>query len=710
MKTLKMQIPFGDEHLFLESGKLATLSNGSITLRYGDTVILVTAVVSKEPREGVDFFPLTVDYEERLYAAGKISGSRFVKREGRPTDAAILTARLVDRSIRPLFPKEFRRDIQVIITVLSYDGEHDPAIAAIVGASSALMQTNAPFKGPIAASRVGYIDGQFVLNPTVSQMENSTLDLVVSGSKEKVLMLEAGANQLDDKLIEEAIEFGKQGYIQAIESQTSLAEGVDKITVEKTEDDPIVKEIKNLLDHKLTEAIRQTDKQIREDLISALESELIEKLSENYEEAQIKKTLNKLIEKEVRRAILEESVRPDGRAITQIRPISSEVSLLPRVHGSGLFTRGQTQVLTIATLGAPGEEQIIETMEEEGTKRYMHHYNFPPFSTGEVRPMRGVSRREIGHGALAERALIPVLPTREDFPYTIRLVSEVLSSNGSSSMAATCGSTLALMDAGVPITSPVAGIAIGLMTGEVNGKEIYKILTDIQGIEDFAGDMDFKITGTKNGVTAIQLDVKNDGLTKQMVAESLAAAKQARLQILENILQTISAPRAELSQYAPRIYTITINPDKIGELIGPGGKVINKIIADAGGKELVSIDIEDDGTVMVSSTKPEAAQIALSMINGITREVQIGEIFTGPVTQIIKDRNTGKEIGAIVQILPNQEGMVHISQISEQRIANVSDALKVGDIIPVKVMEIDKERGRMSLSHKAAKQITNSEE
>lgn len=702
--TQNYTIPFGKENLIIESGKLAGLAHGAVTARWGDTVVLATAVVGKTPREGVDFFPLTVEYEERLYAAGKISGSRFIKREGRPTEAAILTARLVDRSIRPLFPKSFRNDVQVIITVLSYDLEHDPAIMAITAASAALMQTPAPFMGPVSASRVGYIDEQFVLNPTTSELEKSEFDLVVSGTSKKALMIEGGINQVDEEIIAQAIQFAHDNYQESIKLQNKENADVERLQVSE-EVSPIKEDIKSIIDAKLKKAIVQTEKQKREEAFAELEADITAGLSEKYETSELKASFDEIIKKEVRKTILIDGIRPDGRAFDEIRPLASEVALLPRVHGSGLFTRGQTQVMTIATLGAPGEEQIIETMEEEGTKRYMHHYNFPPFSTGEARPMRGASRREIGHGALAERALVPVLPSREDFPYTIRLVSEVLSSNGSSSMGATCGSTLALMDAGVPIAAPVAGIAIGLVTGQdKNGKDIYRVMTDIQGIEDFAGDMDFKITGTRKGITAIQLDVKNDGLTDEIVRESLAHAKAARAKILDLIESVIPAPRAELSPYAPRIYKTTINPEKIGELIGPGGKNINAIITQAGGKEVISIDIEDDGTVLVSSTSAEAANIALDLINGMSREVKIGEVFTGPVIQIIKDRMKGNEIGAVVQILPNQEGMVHISQLANERVAKVTDVVKIGDMVTVKVLEIDKERGRISLSIKAAKQ------
>ncbi len=702
METQSYTIPFGKEELVIETGKLANLADGSVTVRWGDTVVLATAVMAKEPKPDIDFFPLTVDYEERLYAAGKISGSRFIKREGRPTDNAILTARLVDRSIRPLFPKAFRQDIQVIITVLSYDLEHDPAIIAITAASAALMQTAAPFAGPISASQVAYIDKEFILNPTTTELAKSEMDLVVSGTAQKVLMLEAGANQIKDNIFEQAIQFGHQGYQKAIEIQNNQNKNIKKIEISEIEN-PLKDEIKKTLGDKLSKAVRQTDKTSRAEAISTLLEELTEKYSdaEDYSASRVKSILDELIEKEVRKAILEQSIRPDGRAMDQIRPITIETAVLPRVHGVGLFTRGETQALTIATLGAPGDEQMIDTMEEEGTKRYMHHYNFPPFSTGEARPLRGTSRREIGHGALAERSLIPVLPSKEVFPYTIRLVTEVLSSNGSSSMAATCGSTLALMDAGVPITEPVAGIAMGIVSEIKNDKETYKILTDIQGVEDFSGEMDFKVTGTKNGITAIQLDVKNQGLTPEMIHDALSDARTARNSILEMIKIHIPQPRQELSPYAPRIYQTTINPERIGELIGPGGKNINGIIEQAGGKEVLAIDIEDSGTVYISSANAEAAEKALALVEGMMKEIKVGEIYTGHIIQIIKDRMKGTEIGAVVQLTPSQEGMVHISQIAPERIAKVSDKVRVGDTVTVKVMEIDTERGRISLSMKA---------
>lgn len=697
MKEYKTQI--GGRDLVISTGKLAELASGSVTVRYGDTVVLATAVVSPEPKEDVDFFPLLIDYEERLYAAGKISGSRFIKREGRPSEAAILACRLIDRPIRPLFPKGYYNDVQVVITVLSFDLENDPDVISIIAASAALSQSVAPFEGPVSAVRVGQIDGKFVANPTETEMENSILDLVVAGTKEKIMMLEAGAKEVDEKTMIEAIKFGHQELQPALEVQKELQNETKHTIEEAQEEAPIIQDVKKYLGKKLSEVINEVDKAKREEQISAFEREVLENFEGNYKQVELKAAFGQVVEKEVRQAIIEKDQRPDGRKLDEIRPISMEVGLLPRTHGSGLFTRGQTQVLSIVTLGAPGEEQIIETMEEEGTKRYMHHYNFPPFSTGEVRPMRSVSRREIGHGALAERALAPVIPSREDFPYTVRVVSEVLASNGSSSMAATCGSTLALMDAGVPIAAPVAGIAIGLMS--LDGK--YKILTDIQGIEDFGGDMDFKITATKKGITAIQLDTKLKGLSVDILEEALQRARKANDEILEKISKVIAEPRKELSKFAPRIQTLKINVEKIGEVIGPGGKTIRKLIEDCGGKEITSIDIEDDGTVTVASTDSAMGEKAITTIENMTKEVVVGQIYEGPVVSIVKDRMRGNEIGAIVQVLPNQDGMVHISQIAPERVEKIENYLKIGQMVKVKVMEVDKERGRVSLSIKAAK-------
>lgn len=693
---------FGREKIRFETGKLAGLADGSITVSWGETVVLATAVTANEPREGVDFFPLLVDYEERLYAAGKISGSRFIKREGRPSDNAILSARLIDRPLRPLFPKSYRNDIQVVVTVLSYDDVHSPDTIAIIAASAALMQTSAPFEGPIGAARVGFINSELVLNPTEQELENSTLDLVVAGTKDTVMMLEAGANEISEEKMLEAIEFTLQGLQPTIAIQEEMSQEITR-TAHQEELDAIHEEVKKFVGPKLSEAIRELDKQRREQQIAEFEDQVLKNFEGNYKQVDLKAGFQKMVEKEVRGLILNEGLRPDGRKLNEVRPIAIEVGLLPRTHGSALFTRGQTQSLSIATLGSPRDEQVIETLEEEGTKRYMHHYNFPPFSTGEVKPIRSVGRREIGHGALAERALKPMIPSREQFPYTIRLVSEILSSNGSSSMAATCGSTLALMDAGVPIKKPVSGVAMGLITDEQKPYEKYQILTDIQGIEDFAGDMDFKVAGSQDGITAVQMDTKIKGLSLAMVKDALEAAKAGRLFIMDKMLAILPEPKKELSPFAPRIYTLHIPVDKIGDVIGPGGKNIRKIIEDSGGKEVIDIDLEDDGTVTISSPSKEAADKAIAAIQAMTKEYAIGEVVEGKVSEIVKDRFKGNEIGAIVDLgggNGKNTGMIHISEISKERIPTVSSVLKVGDKVKVKVLAVDKERGRMSLSIK----------
>lgn len=715
MEALHYTTQVGGETLTIETGKLAQLASGAVTVRYGDTLVLATAVYSDSTREGIDFFPLMVDYEERLYASGKISGSRFMKREGRPSDAAILTSRLIDRPLRPLFPKSLRNDLQIIVTVLSYDPERDPDVVSIVAASCAVMLAGVPFKGPAAAVRVGlvpqamatgedvYNGHVFVLNPTRSQLEHSLLDLVVAGTAQKVNMIEAGAQELPEEVILKALAFAHDGMAPALEVQHNLVKKVESDKKAEAVENSIFEDVRSFVGEKVAEALKALDKQQRQAMLAEFEKQVLENFEGTYKQIDLKSTFTQLVEKEVRRAILEEGVRPDGRERTEIRPITNEVGLVPRAHGSALFTRGQTQVMTVATLGGPGMEQIIDTMEEETTKRYMHHYNFPPFSTGEAKPLRGTSRREVGHGALAERALVPVIPNKEVFPYTIRLVSEVLSSNGSSSMAATCGSTLALMDAGVPIISPVAGIAMGLVTDETEGESgNYKVLTDLQGLEDFAGDMDFKIAGTEKGITAIQLDVKVTGLTSAILNDAVMEAKDARLSILKSMLATIPASRAELSPYAPRILSTSIDPQKIGELIGPGGKTINKIIEECGGRSVISIDIEDDGTVLVSSVDATQSEKALSLITSMMKDIEVGEVMTGTVAQIMRDRNTGKEIGAIVQLTPKIDGMIHISQIAHERVEHIEDYVKVGDEVTVKVVDVDRERGRISLSRKAA--------
>ncbi|MEI6477376.1 MAG: polyribonucleotide nucleotidyltransferase [bacterium] len=693
----------GDRQLTIEFGRMAEQADAAITLTAGETVLLATVVVSKSEREGIDYFPLMVDYEERLYAAGKISGSRFIKREGRPSEAAILTSRLIDRPLRPLFDKKFRKDVQVIVTVLSIDKENDPDILAIIAASCALMKAGtAPFKQAVGACRVGLIDGKLVVNPTRIEMQESELDLVVAGTKDRVMMVEAGANQVPEKIMLEALRMAHEGMQQVIEVQNDFAKAYVAPEYTVSKEGPTVDEaVKGFCGDEITAAMKNMDLEVRATLLDDLTVKVCAHLEGTFKQVDIRMAVNKLMEKEVRVAILEREERPDGRGILEVRPITVEVSLLPRTHGSALFTRGQTQALTIATLGSPGAEQMIDTMDFEGTKRFMHHYNFPPYSTGEASPVRGTSRRETGHGALAERALAPVIPDQSDFPYTIRLVSEILSSNGSSSMASTCGSTLALMDAGVPISAPVSGIAMGLVTNDDASK--FKVLTDLQGLEDFAGDMDFKIAGTQDGITAIQMDTKIEGLTWPIIEQTLSQAFEGRMFILEKMMETISEPREEMSKYAPRITAIEIDPAKIGELIGPGGKNINRIISEAGGKEITTIDIEDDGTVMIASSDPEMAKWAIEQVKAIGRAIEVGEVFDGEVIQIIKDRiDPKKEIGAIVQFLPNKEGMVHISEVSKDRINLVSDILKIGDSVKVKVKAVDAEKGRISLSMKDA--------
>jgi len=684
--------PFGRQKIVIGYGKYAGQASGAVTVRAGDTIVLATAVIAKKPRPDIDFFPLLVDYEERLYAAGRISSSRFIKREGRPSDQAILTARLVDRPIRPLFPKGYRNDVQIVITLLSYDGENDPDILAIIGASTALSISSAPFDGPVSAARVGRINGQLVANPLISEMANSELDLVVACNQGKIMMIEAGANEVSEEIFLEALKFAQENCQPTIDLQKKIQAKVGK---PKTEfiletDKEVFTKVKEFLGQKLVEVAFEPEKQIRAEKEEVLRSELLAAFAEEHGDVAVKSAFEKVLVEQARKAILEENRRPDGRGLEDIRPLSAEVGLMPRTHGSGLFQRGETQALTLATLGSPGAEQMIEGVTGEYKKRFMHHYNFPPYSTGEVKPMRSIGRREIGHGALAERALLPVMPAKENFPYTIRLVSEILSSNGSSSMAATCGSTLALMDAGVPISSPVAGIAIGVITAEDGSN--FKILTDIAGVEDGAGDMDFKMAGTEKGVTAVQMDIKVAGVTLEVLAEATRHAKTARAKILEVIKQAIGEPRAEMSPYAPRVIVLHINPEKIRDLIGPGGKMINAIIAETGAE----IDVEQDGTIMVSSPNKTGLDKAVEWIKNLTHEVKPGETFMGKVTRLM-------DFGAFVEFLPGQEGLVHISQLAPYRVEKVTDIVKVGDVIPVKVLEIDSQ-GRINLSLKAAKE------
>ncbi|MFA6694957.1 MAG: polyribonucleotide nucleotidyltransferase, partial [Bacillota bacterium] len=650
---------------------------------------------------------------ERFYASGKISGSRFIKREGRPSEQAILTSRLIDRPLRPLFPKDLRHEVQVIVTVLSYDRKADPDILAMLGASAAVMQSPAPFAGPVGSVRVALINDKLVVNPTCDEAENSDLDLVVAGTEERILMIEAKSKEVPEDKVIEAIEFAKVYIKESIEAQKPFIRE-DRFSVESAIAD-IELAVKKQVGSRLHQVLTEVEESEREIALEELKNEVLNTFEGQYKQSELEEVFESFIQKEVRRVILSDGIRPDGRKFEEIRPIDIKVGILPRTHGSALFTRGQTQALTVATLASPGMEQFIDTMEVETTKRYMHFYNFPPFCTGEVQRLKGVSRREVGHGSLAEKAILPVLPSREDFPYTIRLVTEILSSNGSSSMAATCGSTLALMDAGVPIKSPVAGIAMGMVSQDkdstdkvfegVEEDEKYKfaILTDLQGLEDFGGDMDFKVTGTEKGITAIQLDVKIDGLSMNMIKSTLEKAKTGRMYILDKMNKIISSPRKQLSLYAPRIIKININPNKIGELIGPGGKNIQQIITDCGGKDLIAIDIEDDGTVLISSTDAKAAQKAQEIITGQTASPELNKVYEGEVKAIQKDRNSGKEIGAIVEFMPGKDGMVHISEISDKRIGKVSDELKVGQRVRVKVINVDEDRGRVALSVKKAK-------
>lgn len=709
MEAKEYTATVGGAELVISTGLMAKQADGAVTVRLGGTVVLVTAVVADEPRDGVDFFPLMVDYEERLYAAGKISGSRFIKREGRPTETAILNARLIDRPIRPLFPKDWRRDVQVIVTVLSVDGEHDPDMPAMVGASAALMLTGAPFAGPIAGVRVGQVDGELVVNPTMAQQAAGDLDLVVAANRDRILMLEAGAKQVPEARVLEAIKFGHEAMQPLFDLQELLAkEHPARVKEEldiKVEGQTIHVDIKSHFGERLMAAAKELDREKRQSLIKEYETEVLSTFEGTYKQVDIKSAFGQLMEKEVRLVILADGIRPDGRKLDEVRTLESSVSVLPYTHGSALFARGETQVLSVVTLGGPGDEQMIDTMELEGEKRFMHHYNFPPFSVGEVKPMRSPGRREIGHGALAERGVAAIIPDRETFPYTIRVVSEVLGSNGSSSMASTCGAMLALMDAGVPVTDVVGGIAVGLITEEGfndDASKRYQLLTDIQGIEDFGGDMDFKVAGTKTGVTAIQLDMKVRGLPIRIVGETLERAKTARLHVLEHMLGTLPDARTELSPHAPRILTVQIPTEKIGELIGPGGKNINSLIEAAGGKQLVDINIAEDGLVSITSTDAAAGLKAQELVTAQMADVELGKVYEGKVTAIQKNRLTGAEIGAIVEILPGKDGMVHISEVSNERIPSVSSVVTVGDVVKVKVLEVDRERGRVSLSMKRA--------
>jgi len=683
-------IDWAGRNLTVEIGQLAKQANGSVMIRYGDTAVLSTATASKDPKP-LDFFPLTVNYEERLYAVGKIPGG-FIKREGRPSEKAILASRLIDRPIRPLFADGFRNEVQVISIVMSVDQDCSSEMAAMFGSSLALCVSDIPFEGPIAGVTVGRINNEFVINPTVEQAEQSDIHLVVAGTKDAINMVEAGADEVPEETMLEAIMFGHEEIKRLISFQEEVAAAVgkEKMEIELFDlDADLEKEIREFAEKDLLQAIQVQEKHAREDAISAVKNNVVEKFeAQEADESTIKmvkQILSKLVKAEVRRLITEEKVRPDGRGVDEIRPLSSEVGLLARTHGSGLFTRGQTQALSICTLGALGDVQILDGLGIEESKRFMHHYNFPQFSVGETGPMRGPGRREIGHGALGERALEPVIPSEKDFPYTVRLVSEVLESNGSTSQASICASTLAMMDAGVPIKAPVAGIAMGL----VKSGEHYTVLTDIQGMEDALGDMDFKVAGTDKGVTALQMDIKIEGLSREILEEALQQAKKGRMEILKSMLATISTPKGELSQYAPKILTMKINPDKIRDVIGPSGKQINKIIEETG----VKIDIEQDGTVFISSVNDEMNQKAKKIIEDLVREVVVGQLYLGKVKRIEK-------FGAFVEIFAGKDGLVHISELAEERVGKVEDVVSIGDELLVKVTEIDKQ-GRVNLSRKA---------
>ena len=685
--------------LVIETGKMAGLSNGSVLVRYGDTCVIVNVTASKEPREGIDFFPLSVDFEEKLYSVGKIPGG-FLKREGKPSDKAILTSRAIDRPLRPLFPKDFRNDVVVVGTVLCVDQDNSPEVAAMIGAASALAISDIPFNGPTAAVNVGLVDGEVVINPTVEQRKKSDLTLTVAATENKITMIEAGANEVPDDVMLNAIKEAHKEIKKICKFISDIQKDIGKPKFEYKSfeiDKDLYSYLEENFKEEMKEKVQEADKETRDNNIAELtekiENSYIEKYGEEaFEEnkQQLGDAIYKLEKKCVREMIFNEHKRVDGRALDEIRPLSCEVGLLPRTHGSALFTRGQTQVLSVATLGMMSEEQVLDGIDTtEESKRYMHHYNFPSYSVGEARPSRGPGRREIGHGALAEKALVPVIPSKEEFPYAIRVVSEVLSSNGSTSQASICGSTLALMDAGVPIKRPVAGISTGLVTNPDNDED-YVMLVDIQGLEDFFGDMDFKVGGTEKGITAIQVDIKCDGLTYEIIAEAFEKTRKARQHILDDImLPVIDKPRAELSKYAPRIVGTQIKVEKIKDVIGTGGKVINKIIDETG----VKIDIEEDGQVYIYSQDNEKAMQALEMIEDIVRDVEVGGIYYGEVVRLMN-------FGAFVDLgCGGKEGLLHISQISKERVKNIEDVLHVGDKVTVKVTEID-DQGRINLTMK----------
>ncbi len=694
-KSYEMEL--AGRKLVIETGKLAGLANGSVLVKYGETVVLVNVTAAKEPKEGIDFFPLSVDFEEKLYSVGKIPGG-FTKREGKPSDKAILTSRAIDRPLRPLFPKDFRNEVTVVATVMSVEMDNSPEVAAMIGASAALSISDIPFGGPTAAVNVGLVNGEIVINPTEAQREVSDLKLTVAGTKDKIAMIEAGANEVPDEKMLEAI---KTAHIEIKKICDFISKIKDEIGKPKFEyksfevDHDLYEDILSKFKDETKEKVQEVDKTVRDANVAVLTEEIENYVSEKYGEEYLEENksmladiIYKLQKVCVREMIFNEHKRVDGRKLDEIRPLSCEVGLLPRVHGSGLFTRGQTQVLSIATLGMVSEEQILDGIDEEESKRYMHQYNFPSYSVGETRPSRGPGRREVGHGALAEKALVPVIPSKEEFPYAIRVVSEVLSSNGSTSQASICGSTLALMDAGVPIKRPVAGISTGLVTNPDN-EDDYVMLVDIQGLEDFFGDMDFKVGGTEKGITAIQVDIKVDGLSYKIIEEAFERTRKARKYILDEImLKQIEKPRENVSEYAPKIINTTISVDKIKDVIGPGGKMINKIIDETG----VKIDIEEDGQVFIYSTDLEGSKKALKMIENIAKEIEVGEVYDAKIERIVT-------FGAFASLPGGKEGLIHISKISSERVKKVEDVLHIGDEVKVKVLEIDNQ-GRINLTMK----------
>lgn len=689
--TVKKTIMLGGRELSLETGHLAKQASGSVLVRYGDTVVLVTATSSKEPKEGINFFPLTVEYEEKLYSVGKIPGG-YLRREGKSSEQATLAARLIDRPIRPLFPKGYRHDVQIVASVLSVDQDNSPEIAAMIGASAALHLSHIPFLAPIAGVEIGYYEGDYIINPSLNA--DTSLSLSVAGTKEAVMMVEAGADELSEEIILEAILKGHEEIKKIVDMIDELREEALLVDLAQEKNNFILEEntdfyevVSNYSQEKLSQALRVVNKQKRDETIQDVRKEMLEHFKEIYEDAEgdLNNSFDGLMKDIVRKLIINEHIRPDGRKLDEVRSITCEIDLLPRVHGSAVFTRGQTQILSVATLGSTRDSQRLDGIEIEDNRRYLHHYNFPPFSVGECRPMRGPGRREIGHGALARRAIEPVLPSEDIFPYTIRVVSEALESNGSTSMGSVCGSTMSLMAAGVPMVRPVSGIAMGL----IREGENFAILTDLQGLEDALGDMDFKVAGTAQGVTAIQMDIKIDGISRAILEQALQQAKKGRSYILGKMLEAIAEPRKELSPYAPRIETIMINPDKIGDVIGTGGKIIKKIREETS----TEIEIEDDGTVRIMALDDTSCKKAVEIIENIVKDPKIGEVYNGKIIKIM-------DFGAFVNILPNKDGLIHISQLAHERVKNVEDVVKVGDVVSVKIIEIDKQ-GRINLSRKA---------